>query len=169
MPLSIYQASLVPIKKALRNLRNIVQKGADHAAAKKIEDSAFVNARLYPDMFPFSGQVQIVTDMARAAAARLTGQEPPKFEDTETTFAQLLDRIDRTIAYVDSVKESAFEGADTRKIVRPVRGQPHEFTAQTYLQQFIMPNLYFHSAIAYGLLRHGGVELGKADFIGSFD
>jgi hypothetical protein len=120
-------------------------------------------------MFPFSGQVQVVTDMARAAAARLTGQEPPKFEDNETTFAQLLERIDRTLEYVDSVKESAFEGTDTRKIVRPVRGQPHEFTAQNYLQQFIMPNLYFHSSIAYGLLRHGGVELGKMDFIGTLD
>lgn len=169
MPLSIYQASMVPIKKALRNLRAIVQKGADHAAAKKIEESALVGARLYPDMFPFSGQVQIATDMARAAAARLTNQEPPKFEDNETTFAQLIDRIDRTIAYVDSVKESAFEGSESRKIVRPVRGQPHEFTAQNYLQQFILPNLYFHSAIAYGLLRHGGVELGKADFIGKVD
>lgn len=169
MPLSIYQASMVPIKKALRNLRAIVQKGADHAAAKKIDESALVGARLYPDMFPFSGQVQIATDMARAAAARLTNQEPPKFEDNETTFAQLLDRIDRTIAYVDSVKESAFEGSESRKIVRPVRGQPHEFTAQNYLQQFILPNLYFHSAIAYGLLRHGGVELGKADFIGKLD
>lgn len=169
MPLSIYQASMVPIKKALRNLRAIVQKGADHAAAKKIDESALVGARLYPDMFPFSGQVQIATDMARAAAARLTNQEPPKFEDNETTFAQLIDRIDRTIAYVDSVKESAFEGSESRKIVRPVRGQPHEFTAQNYLQQFILPNLYFHSAIAYGLLRHGGVELGKADFIGKLD
>jgi len=169
MPLSLYQSSIVPIRKALVNLRHIVQKGADHAAAKKIEDGAFVSARLYPDMFPFSGQVQIVTDMARAGAARLTAQEPPKFEDNETTFAQLLDRIDRTMAYVDSVKEGAFEGADTRKIVRPLRGQPHEFTAQNYLQQFIMPNLYFHSAIAYGLLRQGGVELGKMDFLGSLD
>jgi hypothetical protein len=169
MPLSLYQSSIVPIRKALVNLRHVVQKGAEHAAAKKIDESAFVSARLYPDMFPFSGQVQVVTDMARAAAARLTGQEPPKFDDNETTFAQLLDRIDRTTAYVDSVKESAFEGADARKIVRPLRGQQHEFTPQNYLQQFIMPNLYFHSAIAYGLLRHGGVELGKMDFLGSLD
>ena len=169
MPLSIYQSSIVPITRALRNLRAIVQKGADHAAAKKIEESALVNARLFPDMFDFAGQVQVATDMARAAAARLTAQEPLKIEDNEKTFAELLARIDRTLEYVQSIPESAYEGADTRKITRPVRGQPHEFTAQTYLQQFIMPNLYFHSATAYGLLRHNGVELGKADFIGQLD
>ena len=166
MPLSIYQSSIVPITRALRNLRAIVQKGADHAAAKKIEESALVNARLYPDMFDFAGQVQIATDMARAAAARLTNQEPLKIDDNEKTFAELIARIDRTLEYVQGIPESAFEGADTRTITRPVRGQPHAFTAQSYLQDFIMPNLYFHSAIAYGLLRHGGVELGKADFIG---
>ena len=169
MPLSIYQSSMTPIKKALRNLRAIVEKGAAHAQARKIEESALAQARLYPDMFTFVEQVQVVTDMARAAAARLTNQDPPKYEDNETTFAQALDRIDRTLAYVESVPESAFEGSDSRTITRPVRGQPHAFTAQSYLQQFIMPNLYFHSAIAYGILRHNGVELGKADFLGGFE
>jgi len=169
MPLTMYQSSIVPIRKALANLRAIVEKGAAHAQAKKIEESALIQSRLYPDMFPFAGQVQIVTDMARAAAARLTNQEPPKYEDNETTFAQLIDRIDRTIAYVDSVPESAFEGTESRTITRPLRGQPKVFTAQNYLQQFLMPNLYFHSAIAYGLLRHAGVELGKTDFLGSLD
>jgi hypothetical protein len=169
MPLSIYQSSMPVVTRVLRNLRAIVEKGAAHATAKKIEDSALVNARLFPDMFDFAGQVQIATDMARAAAARLTNQEPPKMEDNETTFAQLLDRIDRTLAYVQSVPESAFEGSDTRTITRPVRGQPHAFTAQSYLQQFILPNLFFHAATAYGLLRHNGVELGKADFIGALD
>jgi hypothetical protein len=169
MPLSIYQSSMPVVTRTLRNLRAIVEKGAAHAAAKKIEESALVNARLFPDMFDFAGQVQIATDMARAAAARLTNQEPPKMEDNETTFAQLLDRIDRTLAYVQGVPESAFEGSEARTITRPVRGQPHAFTAQNYLQQFILPNLFFHSATAYGLLRHNGVELGKADFIGSVD
>ena len=164
MPLSIYQSSIVPITRALRNLRGIVEKGAAHAAARKL-----VHARLFPDMFDFAGQVQIATDMARAAAARLTAQEPLKIEDNETTFAQLLERIDRTLEYVKTIPESAFEGAESRTITRPVRGEPHAFTAQNYLQQFIMPNLYFHCATAYGLLRHNGVEIGKADFIGKLD
>jgi hypothetical protein len=169
MPLSIYQSSIVPITRALRNLRGIVEKGAAHAAARKIDESALVHARLFPDMFDFAGQVQIATDMARAAAARLTNQEPLKMEDNETTFAELLDRIDRSLDYVKSIPESAFEGADSRTITRPVRGEPHAFTAQNYLQQFIMPNLYFHCATAYGLLRHNGVDIGKADFIGKLD
>jgi len=169
MPLSMYQASMTPIKKALRNLRGIVQKGATHATERKIEESALLQSRLYPDMFTFASQVQVVTDMARAAAARLTNQEPPKFEDNETTFAQLIDRIDRTLAYVDSVPESAFEGSESRSITRPLRGTPKTFTAQNFLQQFIIPNLYFHAAITYALLRHAGVELGKTDFLGSLD
>ena len=169
MPLSMYQSSTVPVRKALVNLRGIIEKGAAHAAARKIEESALLQSRLYPDMFTLVQQVQVVTDMARSAAARLTNQEPPKYEDNETTFAQVLDRIDRTIKYVDSVPESAFEGTESRTITRPLRGQPKVFTAQNYLQQFIMPNLYFHSAIAYGLLRHAGVELGKSDFLGALD
>jgi hypothetical protein len=165
----MYQVSVVPIRKTLRNVRAIVEKGAAYAQAKKIEDSALLQSRLYPDMFPLAMQVQIVTDMARSGAARLANQEPPKFEDNETTFAQLIDRIDRTIAYVDSVPESAFEGSESRTITRPLRGTPKTFTAQNYLQQFIMPNLYFHAATAYGLLRHAGVELGKTDFLGTLD
>ena len=169
MPISLYQASVPVFARVLRNLRAILEKAQAHAKARNIEEDALLNARLFPDMFNFIGQVQIVTDMARAGAARLTGQEPPKMEDTEKTFSQLYDRIDRTLAYVESVGEKAFEGADNRKIVRPVRGQQMEFTPAGYLQNFILPNLYFHAATAYGLLRHNGVELGKADFIGKLD
>ena len=169
MPLSIHQASVPVFVRTLTSLRNILAKGAAHAQAKKIDEAAFMQARLFPDMFPFTSQVHIATDMARGGAARLAGGEPPKYEDTEKTFAELIERVDRTIAYIQSLPASQFEGAETRKIVRPVRGQPKEFTGQNYLQQFILPNLYFHTTVAYALLRHNGVEIGKADFIGPLD
>jgi hypothetical protein len=169
MSLSIYQASVPVFVRTLTNLKNILAKGAAHAQAKKIDEEGFMQARLAPDMFPFTSQVHIATDMARAGAARLTGNDPPKYEDTEKTFAELIARVEKTIAYVQSVPAAQFEGAETRKIVRPVRGQPKEFTGLNYLQQFIIPNLYFHTATAYDLLRHNGVDVGKADFIGPLD
>jgi uncharacterized protein len=169
MPLSIHDASVPVFTRTLRNLRAILEKGAAHAAARKIQESALLGARLFPDMQPLSFQVQVVTDMARGGAARLAGQEPPAFDDKEATFAQLIDRIDRTLAFIASLDRKAFDGADERTITRPVRGEPHAFTAANYLQQFVLPNLYFHAAMAYGLLRHNGVELGKADFLGKLD
>ncbi len=169
MPLSMYQASVPVFVRTLGSLRNILAKGAAHAQARKIDEAAFMQARLAPDMFPLTSQVHIATDMARGGAARLAGTEPPKYEDTEKTFAELIARVDKTIAYVESLPESQFEGAETRKITRPVRGQPKEFTGPNYLQQFILPNLYFHTTTAYDLLRHNGVDLGKADFIGALD
>ena len=169
MPLSIYQVSVPVFLRTLTNLKNILAKGAAHAQARKIDEAAFMQARLAPDMFPFTSQVHIATDMARGGAARLSGSEPPKYEDNEKTFAELIARVDKTIAYIQSLPESQFDGAETRTITRPVRGQPHAFTGLNYLQQFILPNLYFHTTAAYALLRHNGVEVGKADFIGALD
>ncbi|MEP6677939.1 MAG: DUF1993 domain-containing protein [Betaproteobacteria bacterium] len=169
MALSIYQASVPVFVRSLNSLKNILAKGATHAQAKKIDEEAFMQARLAPDMFPLTTQVHIATDMARGGAARLTGSEPPKYEDTEKTFAELIARVEKTIAYVQSLPEASFDGGDTRTITRPVRGQPKTFTGVNYLQQFIVPNLYFHTTTVYDLLRHNGVELGKPDFIGSLD
>ena len=169
MPLTIYQASVPVFIRTLTNLRNILAKGAAHAQARKIDESAFMQARLAPDMYPLTSQVHIATDMARAGAARLTGGEPPKYEDDENTFAELIARVEKTIDYVQSLPRSAFEGGDTRIITRPVRGQPKQFTGLNYLQQFIIPNLYFHTTTAYDLLRHNGVDVGKADYIGALD
>jgi uncharacterized protein len=167
MPLSIYQASVPVFIRTLTNLKSILAKGAAHAQAKKIDEAGFMQARLAPDMFPLTSQVHIATDMARGGAARLSGGEPPKYEDTEKTFAELIARIDKTIAFIQSLPEAQFDGADTRTITRPVRGQPHVFTGINYLQQFIIPNLYFHATTAYALLRHNGVDIGKADYIGA--
>ncbi len=169
MPLSVYQMSIPVFVRTLTNLKNILAKGAAHAEARKIDESAFLQARLAPDMYPLTSQVHIATDMARAGAARLTGSEPPKYEDNESTFAELIARVEKTIAYLQSLPQSEFEGGDTRIITRPVRGQPKQFIGLNYLQQFIIPNLYFHTTTAYDLLRHNGVDVGKADFIGALD
>lgn len=169
MPVSMYQASVPVFVRTLRHLRGIVEKGAAYASARKVEQSVLLGARLYPDMLPFTFQIQVATDMARGGAARLAGQEPPKFEDNETTFGELVDRIDRTLAFIEGLDRKAFDGAEERTIVRPVRGEPHTFTGLSYLQQVVVPNLYFHATVAYGLLRHNGVELGKYDFLGRME
>lgn len=169
MPLSYYQASVPVFVKALTNLRAVLQKGQAYVQARKLDDGVLVGARLFPDMRPLSFQVQVATDQARSGAARLAGEEPPKFEDNEKTFAELIDRVDRTLEYLKGRKESMYEGAESRTVTRPVRGEPYTFTAQAFLQQSVIPNLYFHCTTAYDILRHNGVELGKADFIGKFD
>jgi len=169
MSLSMYQATVPPYIKALTNIKNFLQKAATHAKDKKIEESVLLQSRLYPDMFPLVMQVQIASDIARATAARLAGQEPPAYEDKEKTFGELYERLDRTLDFLRGLQPEQFEGAANRAITRPLRGEPHTFTGINYLQQFGIPNVYFHAATAYGILRHNGVELGKADFLGKLD
>ena len=169
MSMSLYAVTVPVFVRTLTNLKAVLQKAKAHAFDHKIEESAFVNARLYPDMFPLSRQVQIATDIARGCAARLAGVEPPPFEDNEQTFDDLASRIDRTIEYMRSLPEQQFDAAETRAITRPLRGEPHAFTGVNYALQFAMPNVYFHAATAYDILRHNGVPLGKADFLGALD
>ena len=169
MPMSLYQVTVPVFVKTLSNLKTVLEKAKAHALDRKIEETVFVNARLYPDMLPLSRQVQIATDIARGAAARLAGVEPPSWEDKEQTFDDLVARIARTIDYMKGLDEKQFDGAETREITRPVRGQPHVFTGANYLLQFATPNVYFHTATAYDILRHNGVVLGKADYLGELD
>jgi len=169
MSLSMHQASVTAFAKSLSNLKAILEKAKAHALEHKIEESVYTTARLYPDMLPLTRQVQIATDIARGGAARLAGVEPPVYEDNEKTFDDLTARIQRTVDYMSSLEEAAFDDSATRAITRPVRGQPHTFTGANYLQQFAVPNVYFHVATAYGILRHNGVPLGKADFLGTWD
>ena len=169
MSLSIYESSVPVFIRTLANLKAILEKGAAHAQAKKIEDMVFLNARLYPDMFPLASQVHIATDQARAGAARLAGGEPPSYEDDEKTFAELIARVDRTIDFLKTLKSEQFEGAESRTITRPLRGQPKAFTGINYLWQLAIPNVYFHTVTAYAILRHNGVELGKFDYLGDLD
>jgi hypothetical protein len=166
MSLSMHYVTVTVFVRALSNLRNVLAKAKEHALSHKVEEAVFLNARLYPDMFPLSRQVQIATDIARGAAARLAGLEPPPYEDKEQTFDDLSARVTRTIEYMKALDPKQFEGAETRELTRPVRGEPHRFTGINYLLQFAMPNVFFHMATAYGILRHNGVVLGKADYLG---
>lgn len=162
----MYALSAPVFVRTLRNLDAILDKGAAHAAAKKFEPAVLVNARLAPDMFPLAAQVRIAADFAKGAVARLTGREPPKYEDNETTIDELKARIAKTIAYVEQADPAAFDGADTRQVTMRLRGEDKTFDGTTYLTAVVLPNFYFHATTAYDILRHNGVELGKRDFIG---
>ena len=164
--LSIYDATIPPLKRTLTNLSAILKKGEAYADAKKVEHHVLLNARLFIDMYPLTRQVQIATDMSKGAAARLAGVEVPKYEDNETTFAELQARITKTIAFLDSIQSAQLEGSETRDITIPVRKTDLKFTGQNYLLKWVIPNVYFHVTTAYNILRHNGVELGKQDFLG---
>ena len=162
----MYTLSAPLFIRMLRNLEGVLDKGAAHAAARKIDPAVLVNARLFPDMFPLTAQVRIAGDFAKGAVARLAGSEPPKYEDNEATFDDLKARIAKTIAYVEGFRPEQFDGADTRTVTIKMRGEDKSFDGVTYLANIVLPNFYFHLTTAYDILRHNGVELGKRDFIG---
>ena len=165
MSLSMYTATVPPFRAMLKNLQAVMAKAEAHCEARKIDPSAFLSSRLYPDMLPFTAQVQIATDNIKGAAGRLSGAEIPKFEDNETSFAELQARIDKTVAFLDTLTEAQFEGAAERDIVLQLRDRKVEFKGAAYLLQWANPNVYFHITTAYALLRHGGVEIGKKDYL----
>ena len=169
MSISLHQASAPMYVRGLTNLKNVLAKGAAHAAAKKIDESVFLNARLFPDMLPLARQIHIATDFARGTVSRLAGSEPPKWEDNEATFADLIARVERTIAAVNAVPAAEVDAGEARTVTRQVRGEPKTFKALNYLQQYSLPNFFFHTTTAYAILRSNGVEVGKADFIGALD
>jgi hypothetical protein len=166
MPISMYQASVPVFIRMLQNLSGIVEKGAAHAEARKIEPAALINFRLYPDMLPFSKQIQIATDMAKGCAARLAGQEPVKFDDHEASFPDLLARIAKTIDYLKTLRPEQIDGSEEKSITLQMRTGPLSFTGMKYLLDFAHPNFYFHVTTAHDILRHCGVEVGKWDFLG---
>lgn len=166
MTISMYQASVPVFNRMLNNLAAILEKGAAHAAAKKIDPAVLVNSRLCPDMFPLSKQIQIATDMAKGCVARLAGQEPPKYEDDEAAFADLVARINKTVAYVNTFKPEQIDGSEGKTITLQMRSGPLTFLGMPYLLDFVYPNFYFHVTTAYDILRHSGVEVGKQDFLG---
>lgn len=166
MTLSMYQASIPPLIRGLTNLRAVLEKAAAHAAIRKIDPLVLTGMRLYPDMFPLSRQVQIATDTAKGAAARLAGAQPPRYEDTEVTFPELVARVDKTIAFLETVKPEQVEGSEERTVILPLRDGSMTFQGMPYLFGFVLPNFYFHTTTAYDILRHAGVEIGKEDFLG---
>ncbi len=162
----MYQASAPRFAAMLKNLSAILDKAAAHAEARKIDPLVLTSARLYPDMFPLSRQVQIACDGAKGAMARLAGVEIPKHEDTEKTFEELKARIAKTVAFIESFKPAQVDGTEDRDIVLKLRGKDAAFKGLPYLLGFAYPNFYFHVTTAYSILRHNGVELGKGDFLG---
>ncbi|PTB22332.1 DUF1993 domain-containing protein [Trinickia symbiotica] len=166
MSLSMYQASVPVFLRGLTNLRAVLHKGRDHAEARKIDLAVLLSSRLYPDMFPLTRQVQSASDAAKFCTARLAGVEPPRFEDTETTFDELVARIDKTIAYLKEADASNIDGSEERTVTIKTPSRSIEFDGQSYLLHFALPNFFFHVTTAYAILRHNGVELGKLDYLG---
>lgn len=166
MTMSMYEASVPTFLHTLRSLKSILEKAIAHAEAKKLDPGVLAASRLYPDMFPLTRQVQIASDAAKGAAARLAGVEPPKFEDTETTIPELIARVDRTIDYLQSFKSAQIDGSEERTITIQTPRGPLSFPGMAFLRHWAIPNFFFHVTTAYNILRHNGVELGKADYLG---
>ncbi len=167
MTISMYQASAPRFANMLRNLSALLDKAEAHCAAKKIDPLALTSYRLYPDMFPFTRQVQIACDTAKGAVARLAGVDIPKHEDTEHSFAELKARIAKTLDFVESVPAAKIDGSEEKEIVLAMRSGELRFKGMQYLLGFAYPNFYFHVTTAYDILRHNGVELGKRDYLGT--
>ena len=165
MAISMYRASVPVFLQFLPAMSACLDKAAAYTAAKKIEPSALLQARLYPDMFPLVRQVQIAADFAKGPVARLAGVEPPKYEDKETSFDELKARIAKTLAFVNEFKPSQIDGSEERDITLQLGGQTRSFKGEAYLMGFALPNFFFHTTTAYAILRHNGVELGKGDFM----
>ena len=162
MPLSMYQASIPLLVRGLDNLSAVLKKGAAHADA-----AALADARLAPDMFTLAGQIQRASDTAKGCAARLAGIDNPSFPDTETSFAQLQERIARTIAVLQGMKPAQIDGSEDKPISFKAGPYMLNFTGASYLTMFVLPNFYFHVTTAYDILRHKGVEVGKMDYLGA--
>ena len=165
----MYQSSIPVFIRQLNNLSAILKKGEAFAEVKKIDGSVLINSRLAPDMLPLVRQIQITSDTAKAGAARLAGIEVPSFEDNETTFAQLQERIAKTIKFLQSIKAEQIDGSEEKKISYVQRGKENNFIGQPYLLNYTLPNLYFHITIAYAILRHNGVDIGKKDYLGDLN
>jgi len=166
MTISMHSASVPVFVRLLTNLSAWLDKAEAHALAKKFDPAVYLSARLAPDMLAFTKQIQIGCDAAKFGVARLAGISAPKFDDDETSLAELRDRIRKTVEFVSSVPADAIDGSEEREINVPGRNGPTQFKGEAYLKHFVLPNFFFHMSISYALLRHNGVDLGKADFLG---
>ena len=167
MSITMHSASAPVFLQMFRSMLAWLDKAEAHAEAKKFDPSVYLTMRLAPDMLAFPRQIQIASDSAKGCIARLAGIEAPRFEDTEATFAELRERITKTMAFIESVPASAVDGSEDRPIELPMRNRdPLKFSGEGYLKHFALPNFMFHATTAYALLRHAGVPLGKTDFLG---
>jgi hypothetical protein len=162
----MYDACAPRFAGMLRNLDAILDKAQAHAVAKRIDPAVLMSARLFPDMLPFVKQVQIATDHAKGAVARLAGVDVPRFEDTEQSFEELRARLAKTIAFVESFSAAQLNGSEDRDIALKAGGKDLSFKGMPYLIGYAIPNFYFHLVTAYNILRHNGIEIGKGDYLG---
>jgi hypothetical protein len=168
MTLSMYAASVPVFRQMLGSLSQILRTAETHAAEKKIDQAALLQARLFPDMFPLVRQVQVACDMAKGVSSRLAGAEVPSHEDTEQTFEDLQARIAKTLAVIEGYDAARFDGSEQREIVlRPGTPKERRFDGQSYLLHYGLPQFFFHVTTAYALLRHNGIEVGKQDYMGA--
>lgn len=170
MSLSMYDASVPVFTRIMTNLETLLDKAVAFADERKIDHNALLLARLSPDMFTFTRQVQIATDIAKGTCGRLAGVEVPKFEDNETSFAELKARCARLRDFLATLTPAQFEGAEDRqvsfKVGPPGNQTTMEFKGDAYVQTWGVPNVYFHYSMVYALLRHNGVPVGKRDYLG---
>ena len=165
--MSFYDSTVPAYLQMLSSLTGLLAKAEAHCEAKKIKPEVLLNARLYPDMLPFTRQIQLACDYAAKGCARLSHSEVPSTPDIETSFAELEQRLSKTIDYLKSFKPAQFEGGDAKDVSFP--SGPNATTTvkgQEFVNRISFPNFYFHTAIAHGILRHNGVEIGKRDFLG---
>jgi uncharacterized protein len=166
MSISMYTASVPVFSKMLSNMLRWLDKAEAHAKARNFDPAVYMTLRLAPDMLPLPAQIRIAGDAAKGCAARLAGATIPVFEDNEATLEELRERIRKTLAFLETVPAKAIDGSEEREIVIP-RGnrEPHRFKGEFYLKHFALPNFFFHATTLYALLRHNGVDLGKADYL----
>jgi uncharacterized protein len=168
MTITMHAASVPVFEQMLTSLGVVLAKAEAHATAKNIEPHAFLQARLYPDMFPLVQQVKIAAEFARGVSARLANVDVPTFDGNEASFADLQLLISQSIAFLDNLKAAQIDGSEAREIVlRPGTPKEKKFVGQTYLLNYAFPHFFFHVTTAYAILRHNGVEVGKRDYVGA--
>src|SRR3979490_1780361 len=166
MTLTMYTATVPTCSRALNNLAAVLEKAAAHAEIRKINPAVLLNTRLFPDMLPLASQIQIANDIAQGGTARLAGAEVPVFEAKERTFAEWIASSRATVAYLESLKPSQFEGAEDRTVTWQTRSSPRNMQGTPYLFHHVLPNVFFHVTTAYDILRQAGLEIGKLDYLG---
>jgi hypothetical protein len=162
----LYDYTIPPIARTLGALSGILTKAEAHCAARNIDPSVLLSARLFPDMFPFTRQVQLTCDFAARGVSRLAAADLPSFPDTEASFSQLFARIAAAHGHIDSFARDRFAGAEARSLTIRQRSGDLTLTGAQFLTLYCLPQFYFHATTAYDILRHNGVEIGKADFLG---
>jgi len=167
MAFTIYDASVPPLVHMLENLAHVLKVGESHAGASGVAAGDYLQARLAPDMYPLIKQVQVATDMSKGCGGRLAGAEIPRYEDNEASFADLQARLAKTIAYLKGLAPAAFQGAEEKHVTLKFPNAEFNYNGRDYLNNFVLPNVYFHITTAYAILRQKGVPLGKSDFMGA--